>query len=239
MLLTRPRADSEELASILSRRGYDCIVEPLLSVDDTAAPAPDLRGVQAFLVTSANGARALARWVHGAIDLPLFAVGQASAQAARDGGFEHVFAAAGDVMSLARLVRDRLDPQGGAVLHAAGTVVAGDLAGDLAAHGFAVRRIVLYRAEPAAALSPAVRAELAAGTIDAVLLYSPRTARKFVHLVRESGLPLSTIRLTVLCLSHAVAADVRELPLAHVLVAASPTQSALLDLLETTAIARQ
>ena len=237
MLLTRPRADSEALASILSARGFDCIVEPLLSVDDTAGPTPDLHGVQAFVVTSANGARALARSVTGAFDLPLFAVGQASAQAAREVGFNRVFDADGDVKSLVRLIRDRLDAQGGALLHGAGAVVAGDLAGDLAAYGFEVRRTVLYRAEPAAALSPALCLDLAAGSIEAVLLYSPRTARTFVRLVRESGLQLSTTRLAALCLSDAVAAEVRELRLARVLVAESPTQSALLELLETTATA--
>ena len=112
VLLTRPRADSEELASILSRRGYDCIVEPLLSVDDTAAPAPDLRGVQAFLVTSANGARALAAATERR-DLPVFAVGDATARAADEAGFRAIENAAGDVDALADLVKERLDPGAG------------------------------------------------------------------------------------------------------------------------------
>ena len=62
--------------------------------------------------------------------------------------------AGGNVEELSRLVIERSRPEGGRLLHVAGSDVAGDLAGLLREAGFAIERIVLYEARPAAAFSP-------------------------------------------------------------------------------------
>src|SRR5438067_8827911 len=134
-LVTRPRAEAVALAEALDRRGIEAIVEPLLDILYRDEPAPDLAGVQAVLCTSANGVRALAR-LSGERGVALFAVGEASAARARAEGFLRVESAGGNVDDLARLVRQRLRPEGGRLLHVAGSDVAGDLAGTLRAVGF-------------------------------------------------------------------------------------------------------
>ena len=232
VLLTRPRADSEALAMLLFERGVKATIEPLLTVADVPSPPLDLNGVQALVVTSANGARALERAVEKARHIPVYAVGQASAQAARGGGFAHVSDAGVDVAALAQLIRESVDPRRGALVHACGTVVAGDLSGALRAQGYEVRRAIIYRAEESRALSAAVRRDLAAGAFAAVLLYSPRTAQTFVRLVQQAGLDLAVCSLAALCLSPAVAEALRDLALQCVHVAASPTQDGILELLE-------
>src|SRR5947207_15010339 len=103
-LVTRPRGESAELAEALGRRGIDALIEPLLAIEYRDAPSPDFSAVQAVLVTSGNGVRALAR-LTGERTVPLFAVGAASAAAARAAGFAHVASADGAVDDLARLVR--------------------------------------------------------------------------------------------------------------------------------------
>ena len=145
-------------------------------------PPLDLEGVQALLCTSANGVRATAARTTGR-DLPVLAVGDATARAARDEGFAQVESARGDVESLARLAKARLDPAAGRLFHAAGSAVAGDLAGDLGSAGFRVERHVLYAAEPVHRTGPDTAEGLYAGTIDAVLFFSPRTAQSFVKVV--------------------------------------------------------
>ncbi|MFQ5971978.1 MAG: uroporphyrinogen-III synthase [Alphaproteobacteria bacterium] len=234
VLLTRPREDSEALARVLAARGIDALVAPLLVIEDLAAEAPDLTGVQALLVTSANGARALARALDAGspgFGLDVLTVGEGSAEAARDAGFARVAAAGGDVAGLAELVRARLDPTNGALLHAAGSVAAGDLAGSLAAAGYTVRRVVLYRARPARRLSAPARRAIAAGEVDAVLLFSPRTAATFAKLVRAAGLDPRLTGMDALCLSDAVARALAGLGFRRVLVAARPDQPAMLALL--------
>ena len=60
VILTRPRADAAPLADRLAEGGIDSLIEPMMTVTDRGPRQLDLAGVQAVLVTSANGARALA-----------------------------------------------------------------------------------------------------------------------------------------------------------------------------------
>src|SRR5258708_37900290 len=94
------------------------------------APLPR-DGVQALLFTSANGARAGAA-ATARRDIPVFAVGDATAATARKLGFAEVASAGGAVDDLAALVEGRLDPAHGTLLHAAGSALAGDLGTRLA-----------------------------------------------------------------------------------------------------------
>lgn len=237
LLITRPREDAEALAAALRAEQIDSLVAPLMTIEPVDA-ALDLAGVQALLFTSANGVRAFAA-KSAARDLPVFAVGEATARAARAAGFARVESAAATVDDLADLVRARCDPKAGAVLHAAGADIAGDLAGALAASGFGVRRVVLYRAATAQALpAPAARA-IAEGTVDAVAFFSPRSAAVFVRLARQAGVAPALGSLDALCLSEAVAHAVREIDWRSVAVAARPDQPALLQLVRHAAAARR
>jgi uroporphyrinogen-III synthase len=103
-LVTRPSEDAAPLARALASRGIEALIAPLLTIvpvpNAAQALADALVGAQALLVTSANGARHLA----GAStrrELPVFAVGDASAAAARLAGFRAVASAGGDVADLA------------------------------------------------------------------------------------------------------------------------------------------
>ncbi len=228
VMITRPRADAEALAALLAERGIETLIEPLLEIVAIAGRALDLEAVQALLLTSANGARALAETTDRR-DLALFAVGPATAAAARAEGFASVATAGGDVAALSRLVEARLDKSAGVLLHVSGSAVAGDLAGRLTAAGFATRRAVLYEAQPSSALSDAAVAAIAEGRIDAVLLFSPRTAASFVRLAGQASLALG--RLRALCLSPAVAQHAETAPWGEIAVAARPELDALLALI--------
>ena len=204
------------------------MLEPLLIIDFLPGPALDLAGVQAILATSANGVRALGLRSDGRT-LPLLAVGDATGREARAIGFAAVESAAGDVAALAALVRARLDPAQGTLLHVAGTALAGDLAGLLRAAGFTCRREVLYRARTAETVSEETAAALRNGALDGVLLYSPRTAATFVRLVMAAGLTTDCARLHAFCLSGAVAAAVSDVAWRAIVVAAEPTEDALVE----------
>lgn len=232
VLITRPSADSEPLADRLREMGVEPILAPLIEVVPRADAIADfdLAGVLAVLITSANGARMLAR-ATARRDLRLFTVGDASAAAARDLGFTHVDSAGGDVSALAQLVYAALPSDGGSLVHVAGSDVAGDLAGVLQRAGFDVRRAVLYDQRPVDILPPPAAKALTRGTVEAVLLYSPRTAATFVELVRKAGIETGTAEVTAYCLSENVAAEARGLSWKAVRVAADPEQGALLALI--------
>ncbi|MEP0338336.1 MAG: uroporphyrinogen-III synthase [Alphaproteobacteria bacterium] len=228
ILVTRPEQDAAATAARLRDLGHDPLITPLMAVRFLPGPPLDLAGVQALLVTSANGARALAARQAGSnIPLPVLAVGDATARAARDLGFPDVESAGGDVDDLARLAAERLRPGDGALLHVAGSKVAGDLAGMLAQAGYTYRRSVLYDARPVAALPQAAQAVLADGAAG-VLLYSPRTAALFRDLVLAAGLDGFVENLTAFCLSANVAGRAGA-GWRRVVVAARPTEPSLMD----------
>lgn len=230
ILITRPEEDAASLAGILTGLGHEVRIEPLLSVRLRDGAALDTADAQALLFTSANGVRAAAR-LTASRSLPTLCVGDATAKAAREAGFSRVESASGDVHGLAALVRATCRPDGGPLLHVAGSVSAGDLGGDLAASGFEVRRAVVYEAVAAERLSDEAQAVLASRRVDAVTLFSPRTARTFARIVQEAGLGGMLDTVDLLCLSAAVAEALGALPRRRVLVAAEPTQTALIDLI--------
>jgi uroporphyrinogen-III synthase len=230
-LVTRPRAEAEGLAEALAGRGIAALIEPLLEIRYHDAPAPDLARVQAVLCTSANGVRALAR-LSGEREVRLFAVGEATAARARAEGFARVASAAGAVGDLVRLVGELLCPASGPLLHVAGSAIAGDLAGELRARGFAVERAVLYEARPAAALSAACAAALAARSIDFALFFSPRTAAIFARLTRDAGLAEVIGQVTAVAISAAADAALAPLRFRRRQIAERPDQPALLAALD-------
>jgi uroporphyrinogen-III synthase len=230
LIITRPRADAEVLGARLREMGHQVLLEPMLTIQNLPEGRLDLAGAAALLLTSANGARALAEHAERR-DLPVLAVGEATAAAARRAGFREVTAAAGDVTGLAALVRQRLAPEDGALVHVAGSAVAGDLAGDLGADGYKLRRAVLYRADAARRFSPPCRAALASCEIDGVLFFSPRGAATFVKLLRRDDL-LDMARGVVLYgLSPAVTQAGAGAPWKRRLTAPTPRQDELLALL--------
>lgn len=197
--------------------------------------ALDLSGVQALLATSANGVRAL---IHhqpdaAALNLPVLCVGDATADAARQAGFFRIGSAGGDVESLAALVRDTLSPPAGRLVHVAGRARTGDLAARLAPAGFAVTVEVLYRATPIARLDAETIRLVNTVAIDAVLLYSPRSARFYVERIAAEGLDEKVRSMDHFCLSQAVDAALAPLAIAAARrhIAAQPTQAALFSML--------
>lgn len=243
VLVTRPAEDAEGLRGPIAARGLVPLVEPMLEIRDRDPAgldrnALDPAGLSGLLFTSANGVRALMRAGEALrLDLratPAFAVGDATARVAREAGIADVHVAGGDVDALARLLSDSLDPAATlGLLHPAGSVTAGDLAGRLGAAGFAdVRRVVVYEAVPRTALSADAFNALRGGMVSAVLFFSPRTAATFVRLIGEAALVRAVETADALCLSRAVADRLEGLPFRRVLVADRPVQEALLGLLD-------
>ena len=228
ILVTRPDADAAILKERLIAMGLEPVLNPLLSIAYQDGPALNLDGVQAILITSANGMRAFMRR-NEERDLPVFTVGDTSAQVAREAGFKHVQSAASDVHALAALVRDRLTPETGALLHVAASRVAGDLIGELSGDGFDIHREILYEAQTARHLQTETIEAMKQGQLDAALLYSPRTAKTFVSLIEAAGLETACRSITIFCLSAAVGKAIERISWRDIRIAPQPNQNALLE----------
>lgn len=224
LLVTRPEADAARTAQALRARGHEALVAPLLRVEAIAADF----GISfdAVLMTSANAARAVAAHprVGELVGLPCLTVGDRSAEAARAAGFTRVASADG---ALADLVRLATQGHARRLLYLAGEDRAGDLAGELARHGLAVETVVVYRAVALDTLP----AGIAQARLDGVLHYSSRSAATLLRLAAAAGALNTLLGLPHYCLSAEVAAPLRQAGAARIAVASSPTESALLTLL--------
>ena len=181
--------------------------------------------MRALAFTSANGVRAFAATWAGR-EWPVFAVGEATAQAARAQGFTRVMSADGDVAALAALIADARPA--GVVLHAGARERADDLEGRLAGLGCAVVTLALYKTIGVERLPAEACEALRAGRLEAVLLHSPRAAITLAMRLEDRP-AVESGRLRIVGLSAACTAPLAGLRLRAVEVAASPTEAALLE----------
>ncbi|MBS0123780.1 uroporphyrinogen-III synthase [Thetidibacter halocola] len=218
LLLTRPQAASEGFAVALRDRGarFQAIVSPVLEIRPIG-PLPDSEGVAGLIVTSAQGVAAW-RALGGRTDLPVFAVGDATARAARSEGME-ARSASGDADALvAMLTAMRPD---GRLLHLRGTYSRGAVADRLRAAGLRVDEAVIYD-QPERDPTEAARAVLAGERPVVAPLFSPRSAAIL------GKWPIKA-PLLVAAMSEAV---VKAFPTTHIRglrVASHPDSGAMLD----------
>lgn len=231
VLITRPEGEARPLAAELGRRGIEALVAPMLVIRPTGARLTDAGRFAAALATSGNGADGLAA-ATARRDLPVLAVGEATADRLRGHGFARVVAADGTAGALVDLAMTAVRPDGGPILWASGDEVRVDLAAELRDKGYTVERIVVYRAEPAPALPVEVAQAIDTGALDAVLFFSPRTAERFASLLENAGLAQRAAGMTAHCLSAAVADAARTLPWAAVRTARRPARDDLLATLD-------
>mgnify|MGYP000265353818 CR=1 FL=1 len=234
VLVTRAEPGASQTAQRLIDLGYSPVIAPLLEIATVSDAEAKLDGVQAVLFSSPNGARAFADLTERT-NLPALCVGEATARAAREAGFDDVRSAGGDGGDLAALARLTLDPAGGTVLWASGAHVSTDLGALLSEGGFAVRRAAVYRADCADCLPPAAREAIADRRIAAVLFHSARAARTFAELATDAGLAHAAADLAAVCISARVAEAAGALDWGHVEIAAAPDEDALLAALERAA----
>lgn len=226
--VTRTQPAAEATAGRLRALGHGPVVSPLLTIR-RLRPALNLTEIGALVFTSLNGVAAFAAREAGR-GWPVFAVGDATAEAARQAGFRMVRSAAGDVHALAALIIRAHDRRAGPVLIAGAREPAGDLTGALVAGGVDARSAALYAALDA----PGRRGleALRAGRLDGVLIHSPRAAHRLAALAHaDAALAAPLASLSVFCISQAAAAPLRALGPHRLAVAAAPDETALLSLL--------
>lgn len=225
VLVTRPEPGGPATAAALRALGHVPVLAPCLEIDPLPVDLPG--GSDAIVIASTQ---ALAGLPHALHDVPLFAVGDATAARARAMGFRAVSSAAGTAAELTSLISEMMQP-GASLLLPCGEGHSLRLAADLRAHGFRVSRRVVYRSRPAQSLTAAAEAALSAGAIDRVMVFSPATARHFITLVEAAGLSDTLGHATAIAISQATATPLRRLKLAAIRTAISPDQDHMLAIL--------
>jgi uroporphyrinogen-III synthase len=196
----------------------------LLAVQKLADARVDLAGITALAFTSANGVACFAELCDDR-SLRVFAVGSATAEAARRAGFKRVLSADGDVAALVEGIAVRRAEIGGVVLHPGAVEPAGDLVGELGKRRVEVRSLPLYDTGPATLTAE----ELArVAEADVVLLHSPKAASVLSVMLKANPMP----HLRVLGLSKAVLQPLARAKVSAKVFAPFPLEAAMLNLID-------
>ena len=237
VLVTRPHPDDEATAGALRARGFEVLQAPMLRFEPVPFHDDADERYGAIIVTSANALRAIAPYLAGGrlLKLPLFAVGEHTASAARDAGFGEVMTAKGDAAALRNLVlasvKTKQLKKAATLLYLAGADLARDLAAELGEKGFTVVTHTTYRMIPASSLPREICDAFVANRIEAVLHYSRRSARAFLDAARSGGVEISALALPQCCISSGVASILRDAGATQVTAAAQADENALFEAL--------
>lgn len=204
LLILRPEPGASETAARAREMGMAPVVAPLFEIRPVDPGPIDPGDYDAVLLTSANGARQAPPGLTGLI---CFAVGERTAEAARQAGFSDLRIGPSDgAAAVAMIAQSGL----GRVLHLCGRDHI-----PLAQAGVSIEGRVVYAAEPAAGErleGPAV-----------AMIHSARAAERFAELVQDRS------SIAVAAISAAAAESAGE-GWAVKAVAAAPRDQALLEL---------
>lgn len=215
----RPEPGNAATAAAIEALGLTAIRLPLFEVHAIDWTPPDVTRFDALLLTSANALRRAGPGLAALRGLPVHAVGDATAAAARDAGLEVV--AVGD--------RD-----GAALVAAAAAsgvqraLLLGGRDRAVEEHPIIAEAIAVYASEPVAVALEAL--DQLAGSV--VLLHSARAARRVADLIDRAGIDRRTVRLAAISAAAAEAAGGNWEGIA---AAASPDDATLIQLARTLA----
>lgn len=234
--ITRPRFDGEAFARSLRERGHEPIVEPLMDIVWRPPPLDALNHAGLIVATSRNALRALKDLQSHKLPLhtQLLVVGPGTAKQAVEIGFKNVIIGPGYASGLPKLISDLAEKRKAQAPHVAilrGKDVAFDLAGALNSSGVSHCEHVLYEAIATAAPSPELTAQISAGEVDGVVLFSARTAKVYVARMKARGVDPAASQLRHFCMSEAVASELVQLPAVAGLFPANPDVKEMLKLI--------
>jgi len=168
VIVLRPEPGASETIKRAREVGLEAVSIPLFEVEPVAWEASDVASFDGLLLTSANAVRHSGEQLARLLGLKVYAVGQATADAARAAGFEVAATGDGGVERLLGAIEPGLR-----LLHLCGE--------DRVDSGETVTPIVTYRARPIA------RPRIRQANRTVVLVHSPRAGRRFAELVEDRG----------------------------------------------------
>ena len=233
-LITRPRQDAIDMASLFEDLGHQTVLSPVMQVNCLHPTLPHAAFLHGLVITSRNALRCLEKItdLQDYHHLPLFAVGDNSAQQARDCGFTKITQGAGRARDLVPVIKAAfVGTQRPQIYHPTGTKKAFDLAPKLAQTGIKLVEQIIYETSPANNFTPDAIDAITSNKLDGVILMSPQSAKYFHALVRQNQLEAKMSEISCLCLSTNVADALEQMPSKSKLIAREANLQGILDLI--------
>lgn len=242
VLVTRPEPGNARTVALLRARGHQPLAMPLTRTVPLAGDHDVISGTGAgaYVVTSAS---AIHHWpmtdtASGHMAVPLYAVGEATARSARDGGFQDVRVGPGDADALAgMLIRDveagRLAlSDARPAIYVTGKIRTSRIETLLQRQKLPFRIAQIYDTEEISYSTDYFQERVAGEDNLAVLLYSHYAATLLIWHLTQLKSHNSLKNCIFLCLSSNVATAIPDRFKDQIRIAAAPTEAALLALLD-------
>lgn len=232
VLVTRPQPGARRTARQIAALGHEPVVLPLTRTVTLDADLPrEATSFDVVAVTSANAIRRAPAWLlDGLLHLPCLTVGQATAEAAREAGFQTVTSADGDVQALIGLAGERLKDRS-TIAYLCGRERRPDLEQAMRAEGHAIIPIETYDIKKVSYSTQEIRTLVGIKPIDDVMVYSARSARALIAMMNGREFLQGVENARFLCISTRVANALHARPGLRIEVAPEPHEAALLALL--------
>lgn len=222
VLITRPEEEYADTAAMVTALGYQPVPCPMMKVENVTADFSDIAKFQALIFTSAGAippfcAQSSAR------DLPVYTVGDVTAERARAAGFTKVTSAGADLAALEVLLRSENLSADKPVLHVSGV----DIVRPMDVPNLTVERRVVYRAGLLANLPEQAQMEIRNQSPAIALFYSARTAQAFAEAIKKDRLAHQLMSTKALCLADSMVESLRDLPWRGIRVAERPDRAGM------------
>ena len=205
ILITRPLIDAEDLMGKFFSLGHKIIHIPTLKISSVKTKPVDPSMYNAFIFTSANAIRNL-QVINQDKNKLCFCVGSITEKIARMSGYKNTISAGGTVNALKNLIvsSNQINEKSN-IAYFCGDNVSYDLDIELKKEGIKAHKIINYTSEKITDLNEENKKIIFSHPPDIIFVYSTRSARSFIEIVKKYSLyPLMT-GSEVMCISKKVA----------------------------------
>jgi uroporphyrinogen-III synthase len=185
--------------------GHKIIHLPTLKISNVKTELVNSDNFDAFIFTSANAVRNI-RLSNARKNLHCFCVGSITEKIARQSGFTNTSSAGGTVNALKNLIMisDKVNKNSN-LAYFCGDNISYDLDLELIKEGLKIKKIVNYSSEAIIDLNDENKKLIENYPPDLIYIYSVRSAKSFVAIVKNYGLNPLVTQSTVMCISKKVA----------------------------------
>ena len=210
ILLTRPLEDCHEMIFKFQSLGHEVSHLPLINIEGLKYNSLNYSEFKGILFTSANAVKFLNI---KDIDkkIKCFCVGGATEKKARNSGFQNVFAADGNIDNLKELVLQNFSPSEGKLLYISGEIISSNLDQDLISNGYAIERVINYRATPIEKYDEDVIEKLKLKMPEITYIYSQNSAINFLKIIKRYQLEALWMNTNLMCIGEKTSSILNEI----------------------------
>ena len=210
ILFTRPLEDCHEMILKFQSLGHEISHLPLINIEGLKYEVPNYSEFKGIIFTSSNAIKFLDI---KNIDkkLKCFCVGNATEKKARSVGFQNVFAAEGNVNNLKELILQNFKSSEGKLIYISGEIISSDLDKELTSSGYAIERLINYRANAIEKYDEGFIEKLKLKMPEITYIYSQNSAINFLKVIKNYQLETLWMNTNLMCIGEKTSSILNEI----------------------------